>query len=227
MRVKDAWPLTAPSWMELFRVGMMGIWIALMLVGWEKSSLGPGYLLLPLLLLPLTAGSGVEVQNGELVLTYGGFIKVSAGSVKGVTDLSGVRFASIGRHVIWALSFPVFFTVLAFLLLGVEGGDVSGALLYWAFLYAVILLVPVKTLKEKAHLLMLSSLFLPWILIAPWAKGYNGWGMSLFYSLTGFFYLMGFVGSDHVLVSTDRGEFVIWCYNARKVMHELVGSHEG
>ena len=227
MRVRDAWPVTAPPLIELFRVGVMGIWIALVLFGWEKYSLGLGYLLLPFLLLPLTVGSGVEVQNGELVLTYGGFIKVSAGSIKGVTDLSGVRFASIGRHVVWALSFPVFFTILAFLLLGVEGGEVPGALLYWAFLYAVTLLVPVKILKEKVHLLVPSSLLLPWILIGPWAEEYNGWLMSLFYSLIGFFYLMGFIGSDHVLVSTEGGEFVIACFNARKTMLALVRGHEG
>ena len=230
MRVKDAWPVTAPLWLEVTRIAVFGLW-AFVLLFLKSSILIPMAVFLAVLV--VSSGQGIEVKDGELILRYGGFLRFSVGNIREVVDLGGVRMGVIARHVVWELVLPLVWGLLALLALrwgslGQEKSLVVAVFTIWAVFCLVILLVPLATIKENAGKFLLLSLVLPWITFYPFGDSVKDWQLQAFmYSLFLFLSMTFFVSTDHLLVSTEGGEFVIACFNARKTMLALVRGHEG
>ncbi len=232
MRVKDAWPVSTPA--PLLFVRLLGV-VLLASVGWAVENYGiRGYftvLLISALLFGLSSGWKVELSRREMTLIYGfGLFRVRTGEILEVSNLGDLRFGRLLRHLSGELITPIFFFLLSVVLFGVRGLLVLPFVLYWLILYSLLLAFPVKLLKERTGRLMVLALLLPWALSMPFVVigvEFQWFGLSLVTSLFGFWFLIGFISRDYVLLRGEFGEFLVVCNNARRIITALAGDGDG
>jgi hypothetical protein len=232
MKLRETWPVSTPRTLMLLRIGAVAL---LASVGWAVENYGTsGYftvLLISALLFGLSSGWKVELSGREMILIYGfGLFRVRTGEILEVSNLGDLRFGRLLRHLSGELITPIFFLLLSVVLFGVRGLLVLPFVLYWLILYSLLLAFPVKLLKERTGRLMVLALLLPWALSMPFVVigvEFQWFGLSLVTSLFGFWFLIGFVSRDYVLLRGEFGEFLVACNNARRIITALAGGGDG
>jgi len=232
MRLKDAYPLSIPVKLAFLRLLAV---MLLSLVGTVMKLYGVvayfAVLLISALLFGLSSGWRVELSGRGMTLIYGfGVFRVRTGEILEVSNLRLLRFGRLLRHLSGELITPVFFLLLSVALFGVRGLLVLPFVLYWLILYSILLTFPLKLLKERAGMLIALSLLLPWALSMPLAVlgvEFRWFGLSLVTSLFGFWFLVGFISRDYVLLRGEFGEFLVACDNAGRIITALAGGGNG
>ncbi|WP_297089794.1 hypothetical protein [Thermococcus sp.] len=232
MRIEGAWPVSVPKFLLFIRLVAIALLVSL---GWTMVELGiKGYyagLLLGALLFGLSSGWKVELSGREATLVYGfGILKARTGEIIEISDLGNLRFGRLLEHLYGELMAPPFFLLLSVALFGVRGFLVLPFVIYWLVLFFVLLAFPLELLKERAGRLMVLAVFLPWALSMPLSfmgVEFQWFGLSLSTSLFGFWFLVGFVSRDYVLLRGELGEFLVACSNAGRIITALAGEENG
>ncbi|NJE11230.1 hypothetical protein [Thermococcus sp. MAR1] len=228
VRLRGAWPLSAPGIALFLRFVAVAL---LSSVGWVMENYGPaGYfalLLASAFLFGVSSGWKVEVSEKGLTLVYGfGILRVNAGEVLEVKNVGELKLGTLWKDLANSLLVPSFFMLLSFVLFGVKGFLVLPFVAYWLVLYWITLAFPVRTLKERMGRLFLLALLLPWALSAPFAASgmeFQWFGLSLFTSLIGFWFVLSWVSMEYVEVLAENGRFLIGCHDAERVIKALGG----
>ncbi|MDK2915283.1 MAG: hypothetical protein PWQ79_2198 [Thermococcaceae archaeon] len=220
MKVKDAWPVTAPLVIDVMRLAVLVAMFHLLIHPPEHFLLT---LILIALLFGLVSSSGVELRDGKLILGYGPFFRFNMGEVLEVADLGKIQRGRLIWYIWRDMAVPVYYVLLPSLLFRSGELPFIGSFIYLAALYSISVFVPLHHLKERTDLFVVLAMLLPWLILLPFRVYVSNWpSWVAMHSFFGFLYFPLFVAMDYVLLSTERRKFVLRCHNSKNVITEVI-----